>query len=116
MVSTAETSTTTSRLLRGTDLRYMLTRLLQLNGPATVAQLIAMLNAEGFAVAGRPSKTISDTLRWEMGRGRVWRIGRGRYLADDVPRGTEHRIIKRVSQLRDEVLSLRGGQRPMFPD
>ena len=107
---------TTPRLLRGTDLRYMLTRLLQLNGPATVAELIVMLNAEGFTVAGRPSKTVSDTLRWEMGRGRVWRIGRGRYLADDVPRGTEHRIIKRVGQLRDEVLSLRGGQRLMFPD
>ena len=101
---------TTPRLLRGTDLRYTLTRLLQLHGPATIAELIAMLNAEGFTVAGRPSKTVSDALRWEVGRGRVWRIGRSRYRAGDVPRGTQHRIIKRVRQLIGEVLSLRGGQ------
>lgn len=103
-------------LLRSTDLRYMLTRLLQLHGPATVAELVAMLHSDGFTVGGRPSKTVSDTLRWEVGCGRVWRIGRGRYRAGESPRSTDYRIIKRVGQLRDEVLSLRGGQRPLFPD
>lgn len=110
------TITTTPRVVRGTDLRYLLTRLLQLNGPLTVAELVARLYGEGFAVPGRPSKTVSDSLRWENGRGRVWRIGRGRYKAGEMPRSTEYRLITRVAALRDEVLSLRGGQRPLFPD
>jgi hypothetical protein len=56
---------TNSLVLRGTELRYVLTRYLQLNGPTTVAGLIAALDEWGFAVAGRPSKAISDALRWE---------------------------------------------------
>ena len=98
------------RLLRGTELRYVLTRILQLKGPLTVAELVAELHHWGFTVAGRPSKTISDALRWEMGYDRVRRRGRGRYQQGCAPRSTEYRIIARVLALRDEVLSLRGGQ------
>ena len=99
--------------LRGTELRYVLTRYLQLNGPTTVAALITAIDGWGFAVAGRPSKTISDALRWEMGKDRVRRLGRGRYAATlGIPRGTEHRIHQRVAALRAEArrLSLEGGQ------
>lgn len=103
-------------LLRGADLRYMLTRLLQLNGPATVAELVELLHSDGFAVAGRPSKTVSDTLRWEMRRDRVRRRGRGRYQEGPVPSGTAYRIINRVADLRDQLAALRGAQRPMFRD
>lgn len=95
--------------LRGTDLRYALTRLLELTGPATIKELIGGLAEWEFTVQGRPSKTVSDALRWEMGYGRVWRIGRGRYRAGEMPRGTEYRIRNRVAALREEVLSLRGG-------
>jgi hypothetical protein len=103
-------------LLRGTDLRYVLTRMLQLLGPLTVAELVAELNLWGFTVNGRPSKTVSDTLRWEMRRDRVRRRGRGRYQQGAVPRSTEHRIIMRVRALREEGLARQGLQRPMFPD
>lgn len=83
----------------------------------TVAELVAELRRWGFTVAGRPSKTVSDTLRWEMGRDRVRRHGRGRYApAGDVPRSTAHRIITRVMALRDEVLAREGVERPLFPD
>lgn len=104
------------KTLRGTNLRYVLTRLLELIGPATIPQLIAGLTEWGFAVDGRPSKTVSDALRWEMGHGRVWRIGRGRYRVGEAPRGTEHRILGRVKALREEVLSLRGGRKQVFFD
>lgn len=97
------------KTLRGTDLRYVLTRMLELTGPATITELVAELAEWGFAVNGRPSKTVSDALRWEMGYGRVWRIGRGRYRAGEMPRGTDYRIRKRVAALLEEVLSLRGG-------
>ena len=103
-------------LLRATELRYVLTRILQLRGPSTIAEVVAELHRWGFTVAGRPSKTVSDALRWEIGRGRVFRVGRGRYREGWAPRSTEHRIIARVGALRQDVLSREGGQRPLFPD
>ena len=103
-------------LLRATELRYVLTRILQLRGPSTIAEVVAELHRWGFTVAGRPSKTVSDALRWEIGRGRVFRVGRGRYREGWAPRSTEHRIIARVDALRQDVLSREGGQQPLFPD
>ncbi len=96
------------RLLRGTELRYVLVRLLQLLGPATVPELAEGLQRWGFAVGGRPSKTISDALRWERARDRVRRIDRGRYRAGGMPRSTEHRIIWRVVALREEARRMAG--------
>lgn len=93
----------TKRLLRGTELRYVLTHHLFVHGPATVAELVEMLAWYGFETRVRPSKAISDALRWEMGRGRVCRRGRGRYASVWMPRGTEHRIHTRVLALRAEA-------------
>ncbi|MCV7347038.1 hypothetical protein [Mycolicibacterium rhodesiae] len=106
---------TNSLLLRGTSLRYVLTRYLQLNGPTTVADLIVALDDWGFTVAGRPSKAISDALRWERVHDRVRPLGRGLYAAKwGIPRGTEHRIHQRAAALRAHArqLSLEGGQQP----
>jgi hypothetical protein len=89
--------------LRGIELRYALTMHLCLHGPASIAELVDALAWHGFAVAGRASKSISDALRWEMGYDRVRRLGRGRYGPGYVPRGTEHRIHKRVMALRDRA-------------
>lgn len=99
-------------LLRGTELRYTLVRLLQLSGPSSVAELVAGLDDWNFTVPGRPSKTVSDALRWEKDRDRVRQRGRGRYSAGGMPRGTEHRIITRVEGLRARAESLRGGHWP----
>ena len=98
-------------VLRGTVLRYVLIYLLRLHSPRTIPELVDGLQKWGFAVEGRPSKTVSDALRWERRRGRVERRGRGRYIAGDVARSTEYRIIRRVEALRDQAmpLSLRGG-------
>ncbi|MCV7402114.1 hypothetical protein H7K24_18385 [Mycobacterium fragae] len=102
-----------SRRLRGIDLRYVLTMHLFSHGRATIAELIEALAWHGFDVDGRPSKSVSDALRWEVRRGRVYRLGRGRYGPGWMPRGTEHRIHRRVMALRAEAsrLSLRGGQK-----
>ena len=99
------------KVLRGTELRYVLTRLIQLLGPITIPQLLVQLADWGFAAEGRPSKTVSDALRWEIGRGRVYRCGRGTYREAWAPRGTEYRIIARVAALREEAESLRGGHK-----
>lgn len=103
-------------ILRGTVLRYVLIYLLRLQSPRTIPELITGFQQWGFAVEGRPSKTVSDALRWELRRGRVERRGRGRYIAGDVARSTEHRIIRRVEALRDQAtpLSLRGGHNDLL--
>ena len=94
------------RVLRGTELRGRARG--RSAGSAVPArnELIAGLAYWGFAVDGRPSKTVSDALRWERRRGRVMRRGRGLYSAGEMPRSTEHRIISRVLELRKEAGSL----------
>jgi hypothetical protein len=93
----------TLRRLRGRELRYVLTMHLAVHGPATVKDLIAALTWHGFDVSGRPSKTVSDALRWEIQWGRVRRLGRGRYGYGFMPRSTEYRIHRRVMALREEA-------------
>jgi hypothetical protein len=87
--------------LKGIELRYVLAMHLALHGPATVPELIDALSWHGFRVRGRPSKAVSDALRWEVERGRVYRLARGRYGPGYTPRGTEHRIHRRVLALRE---------------
>ncbi|MFZ1175085.1 MAG: hypothetical protein WAO15_02165 [Mycobacterium sp.] len=101
-----------SRRLQGIELRYVLTMHLAHNGPATIPELIDALSGQGFRVRGRPSKVISDALRWEIGRERVRRLGRGLYGPRYIPRATEYRIHQRVLALRAAAeLSLEGGQK-----
>lgn len=97
--------------LRGIELRYVLTMHLSKHGPASIGELLDALVWHGFRVDGRASKIVSDALRWEVGYDRVRRLGRGRYGPGRMPRGTEHRIHKRVLALRDQAdrLSLRAG-------
>jgi hypothetical protein len=101
--------------LRGTDLRYVLTFHLANQGPATVAELIDGLRHHGFCVKGRPSKTISDALRWEIEHGRVHRLARGRYGPAYIPRSTDYRIHRRVLALRSAVVAERRAQSALPP-
>lgn len=87
--------------LEGIELRYVLAMQLAVHGPATITELTEALDWHRFYVRGRPSKAISDALRWEIERGRVRRLGRGRYGPGYMPRGTEHRIHQRVLALRE---------------
>jgi hypothetical protein len=104
--------------VRGIELRYLLTTHLFDHGPATVAELVDALASQGFDIGGRASKSVSDALRWEIGRGRVHRLRRGRYGPAWMPRATEYRIHQRVLALRVKVaeLSLGGGQQQYRPD
>jgi hypothetical protein len=96
----------TLRRVRGIELRYVLTMHLFKYGHATVTELVDALTAHGFDVDGRPSKSVSDALRWEIRRGRVRRFERGLYGPGSMPRGTEYRIHQRVLALRDEARKL----------
>ncbi|WP_024442540.1 MULTISPECIES: hypothetical protein [unclassified Mycobacterium] len=94
---------TNRRSLRGIELRYILTHHLFHYGTCSINELAAELDSRGFSVAGRPSKAISDALRWEREHGRVFRRGRGRYGPASMPRSTEYRIHQRVMALRAEA-------------
>lgn len=91
---------TQQRRLTGRNLRYVLTLALFDRGEQTVEELVSMLDADGWAVVGRPSKAVSDSLRWEIGRGRVVRLGRGRYGPGTMPRQTHAWIRARVRSIR----------------
>ena len=101
--------------LSGTALRYVLTFHLQNQGAATVAELIEGLVHHGFCVRGRPSKVVSDALRWEIEHGRVHRLGRGRYGPGYVPRSTDYRIHQRVLTLRAAAVAERRAHRVPSP-
>ena len=60
---------TDSREVSGTDLRYLLTAYLFDHGPSTIDELVDALTYHGFHTVGRPSKAVSDALRWEVGQG-----------------------------------------------
>lgn len=90
-------------LLRGTNLRYVLTFHLLQYGPLSVADLVEALEDQGFRTRSRPSKAISDALRWEMSHGRVCRVRHGRYRPLEMPRSTEYRIRNRVLELRAQA-------------
>ena len=97
--------------LRGIELRYVLTLHLAQQGPATIAELIDALSYHGFSVGGRPFKAVSDALRWEIGRGRVNRLARGRYEPGYIPRSTDYHIHQRVLTLRETVVAARRAHR-----
>ncbi|PRC41928.1 hypothetical protein C6A85_000000113130, partial [Mycobacterium sp. ITM-2017-0098] len=87
----------TARLiLRGTDLRYVITDHLLRHGPQTIADLLEQLDYHGFEVKNPASKRVSDALRCEVRHGRVRRLRRGRYGPAAMPRSTEHRIHTRA--------------------
>ncbi|MEY2591937.1 MAG: hypothetical protein QOJ67_3921 [Acidimicrobiaceae bacterium] len=88
--------------ITGLELRYALcVCLLDARSPLTVPQLVNRVEALGFAVTGRPSKSVSDALRWEVRRGRIDRLGRGLYVSGSMPRSTEWWIRRRVRSRRE---------------
>lgn len=86
--------------IAGRDLRYLLTIvLLDVGGPMTVSDLTTAVERAGFEVDGRPSKTISDALRWEIRKGRVVRADRRVYVTGRIPRSTRSWIRQHVARL-----------------
>ncbi|MCV7281832.1 hypothetical protein H7J88_19585 [Mycolicibacterium flavescens] len=97
---------TQRKVLRGTELRHVLTTYLAVHGPSSVDALLELLDYHLFTVAGRPSKTVSDALRWEVRRGRVRRLRRGHYGPGAMPRSTEHYIHQHALDLREEAAAM----------
>lgn len=90
--------------IRGWELRFVLIDMLaQWGGVLSVKEMAALLERDGYSLAGRPSQVISDALRLEIGKGRVRRVARGRYRFVGMPRSTAKRFhdgARRVAELR----------------
>ena len=71
--------------------------------PMRVTELAERVADEPAQLKGRPSKVISDALRWEIARGRVRKIARGVYEYATAPRSTLRFIRQRVRRLRQLI-------------
>lgn len=70
-------------------------------GELTTGELVRELERRGWSLEGsRPGKAVSDALRWEVRRGRVVQVGRGRYRVGRIPRTSEWRLRRDLAQLR----------------
>jgi predicted transcriptional regulator of viral defense system len=91
------TTTADGRPISSWHLRSFLTLAMHDAGrEVTVDELVQRVHAAGVALAGRPSKTVSDALRSPLRRGWIRRVGRGRYLAGPMPKSTKYRHRERV--------------------
>ncbi len=89
------------RPIAGLHLRYLLTLHLADCGKSSIAGLVAAVEQAGFALTGRPSKAVSDALRWEVRRGRVVRLARGRYGPGTMPRQTRNWMRRRMRSVQE---------------
>ncbi|GAC58839.1 hypothetical protein GOHSU_54_00170 [Gordonia hirsuta DSM 44140 = NBRC 16056] len=89
--------------IRGTDLRHWVIGELRRQSTMSIPELIAAAEAQGLSFSGRPSKAISDALRWERRRSRVIRTGRGQYTLGVIPRTSGQHIDHRLSALTAAV-------------
>ncbi|MEL0139365.1 MAG: hypothetical protein VW800_03245 [Acidimicrobiaceae bacterium] len=80
--------------------RYLIARIIERGGAASVADLVDDLADAGFEVAGRPSKTVSDALRPDVTRHRLVRLERGVYAEATIARSTRYRILAVARSLR----------------
>ena len=95
-------------VIRGRELRYLLTMQLLESTEVSLDELISGVAASGFALDGRPSKAVSDALRWEDARGRARRVRRGVYQRGSMPRSTYYWIRSQVRALQQPGAVPRG--------
>jgi len=68
----------------GVDLRAVCVALLRRHGPQTLRTLHGLLHQYGYVVGGvRPVQRLGDAMAYEVRCGRLIRVGRGTYAADD---------------------------------
>jgi hypothetical protein len=90
--------------LRARLLRYFVCLELQMSDdPLTVRELSARLERSGFRIKGRPSKAISDTIRWAVPRGWIRPYGRATYGRGQVGRTTLRYMRETLARARREA-------------
>ena len=98
--------------MRGRALRFVLLDELRQRPTMTVADMVDTLVGYGFDLGGRPSKVISDALRWERDRNRVKQLDRGVYAFAQAPPATVRRIQIFATQCRAWIVATTRNQNP----
>lgn len=87
--------------LRGINLRaWLVLAVADSDRVVTVAELVSGLDTSSYGYVGRASKTISDALRWEVRKGHLRRLGRGRYALGRLSRSARYRMRNRLRAVR----------------
>lgn len=73
----------------------------------TVHELTERIERDGFTLAGRGGKTVADAIRWEVGKQRVRKVGRGLYRPGYIADTTEKRMRTRIDWAKVAVLVVR---------
>lgn len=90
----------------GRAIRYLVLAELIRSGQAmNVAELVDKLRGQEVLLPSRPSKAVSDALRWEVRKGRIVKIRRGIYQIGYVPRSTRYWILNRSNDYRRRHLA-----------
>jgi hypothetical protein len=85
-------------------LRYEVCLVLRDAGqPLTISEIVARVRCDGFELPDNANKAVSDALRWELRRKRVDRVRRGLYAAGRVPRSSEFRMRRTITEARKEL-------------
>lgn len=92
------------RVLRGRWLRYAVAVLLhEARQTVSLDELATRLADAGYGTVGDPRKAISDALRWELHRGRAFRVRRGHYRSRGLARSTLSWMRIQVAGERFEI-------------
>ncbi|CAM3927555.1 hypothetical protein [Smaragdicoccus niigatensis] len=89
--------------LRGTNLRHFIIGEARKRDFISIAEVIRAAEEQGFSFSGRPSKAVSDALRWETRRNRMRKLDRGEYRIGCIPPTSEKRIDERLRLLKVAV-------------
>ena len=92
-------------MIRPRLLRYFVCLELQAaKEPLDIRDLVARFERSPYAIRGRTSKAISDTIRWAVPRGWIYPMGRGKVRPGRIPESTA-RYMRRTL----EVAAASGG-------
>ncbi|MEY2473713.1 MAG: hypothetical protein QOK28_3042 [Actinomycetota bacterium] len=91
--------------LTGKTLRWVIVLTLRDADKALSVREIVARVEERYVIPGRAGKAVSDSLRWEVRRGRVRQIQRDLYGAGYMPRSTEYGLRKRVDGMEASLVA-----------
>ena len=63
----------------------------------TIAELVRAIERMGIPIPPPANKTLSDALRWEVGRGRIVKWRRGEFRLGTLARATEYGMRQRIA-------------------
>lgn len=91
--------------LWGQAIRYPASaELIRSGAPMSVSEPVDRLRYQGFLLPAKPSKVVSDALRWEVRKGRIIKVRRGVHRTGCIPRSTRYWVLDKAAAVRSKHL------------